>query len=83
MNENKKIIVALIDEDTDDYYGFIEVEESDEFFRDLDLVKEKWINQMSTMSKKYFYKEDLIAKMLNELSEKYEIKDADIEYYVV
>ena len=82
MNENKKIIVALIDEDTDDYYGFIEVEESDEFFRDLDRAKEKWINQIGTISNKY-YKEELIAEMLNELSEKYEIKDADIEYYVV
>ena len=82
MNENKKIIIALIDEDTDDYYRWIEVEESDEFFRDLDRAKEKWINQIGTQSGKY-YREDLIEEMLNELSKKYEIKDADIEFYIV
>ena len=82
MNENKKIIIALIDEDTDDYYRWIEVEESDEFFRDLDQAKEKWINQIGTQSGKY-YREDLIEEMLNELSKKYEIKDADIEFYIV
>ena len=54
MNENKKIIIALIDEDTDDYYRWIEVEESDEFFRDLDQAKEKWINQIGTQSGKYY-----------------------------
>ena len=80
MNENKKIIVALIDEDTDDYYRWIEVEESDEFFRDLDQAKEKWMNQIGILSN---YREDLIEEMLNELSKKYEIKDADIEFYIV
>ena len=80
MNENKKIIVALIDEDTDDYYRWIEVEESDEFFRDLDKAKEKWMNQIGILSN---YREDLIEEMLNELSKKYEIKDADIEFYIV